>query len=52
MLDLGPKAGYGFAALRAWNADEARVPQTHSLGCGGGIYAIPPGHLVRISARI
>jgi hypothetical protein len=26
-----PRAGYGFDALRAWNADEARVPQTHSL---------------------
>src|SRR4029077_720703 len=26
-----PKAGYGFAALRAWNEHRALVPQIHSL---------------------
>jgi hypothetical protein len=26
-----PEAGYGFAALRAWNEQRTLVPQTHSL---------------------
>ena len=28
---LSCKAGYGFAALRAWNEHRALVPQIHSL---------------------